>query len=81
MKSNIEFFYDPETDLLEIFVKSFQSSSSPPIYEEIDSDIFEGIDEETGELRGYKIFNLTKQNNLKKVNVSLPIDIGALKSQ
>jgi len=75
MKSNIEFFYDPETDLLEIFVGN---PISPPIYEEIAPDIFEGRDEKTGELKGYKIFNLTKQKSLKNVKVSLPIDVNAL---
>jgi hypothetical protein len=80
MKSNVEFYYDPESDSLEIFIKGFMSVNSPPLYEEIAPDIFEGKDEETGVLRGYKIFNLTKQNNLKNVKVSLPIDISALKS-
>tara|TARA_Y100000034_G_C6728275_1_gene322518 strand:+ start:159 stop:386 length:228 start_codon:yes stop_codon:yes gene_type:complete len=71
---NIEFFYDPEADMLEIFIGD---SASPPIFDEISPDLFEGRDETTGELRGYKIFNLTKHKNLKNVKVSLPINISS----
>ena len=75
MNSKIEFFYDPEADMLEIFIGN---SSSPPIFNEISPDIFEGKDQKTHGLRGYKIFNLTKQQNMKKVKVSIPIDIDSL---
>ena len=74
---NIEFYYDPESDMLEIFIGE---SVSPPVFDEISPDIFEGRDEKTGELKGYKIFNLTKQKSLKNVKVSIPIDVGSLKA-
>ena len=73
-KKNIEFFYDPESDMLEIFIGK---SESPPIFDEISPDLFEGRDEKTKELKGYKIFNLTKQKNLKNVKVSIPIDVSS----
>ena len=73
-KNNIEFYYDPEADMLEIFIGE---SSSPPLFDEISPDLFEGRDEK-GELKGYKIFNLTKQKSLKNVKVSIPIDVSSL---
>ena len=60
-KNNIEFYYDPEVDMLEIFIGE---SNSPPIFDEISPDIFGGKDE-NGELTCYKIFNLRKR---KKTN-------------
>jgi len=71
MNSKIEFFYDPEADMLEIFIGNPKDKT---LFDEISPDVFEGKDEKTGELKGYKIFNLTKHKNLKKVNISLPID-------
>ena len=75
---NIEFFYDPEADILEIFIGE---SNYPPCYDEISPDIFEGRDEKTGELKGYKIFNLTKHKNLKNIKISIPINTNSLQVQ
>jgi len=52
-EKKIEINYEPETDLLEIFI----GSPVPSYFNEIDDDLFEGKNKETGELTGYKIFN------------------------
>lgn len=72
---NIEIYYDREADILEIFI----GGTSPSYYNEIEDDLFEGRDKKTGELKGYKIFNLTKRGKdwLKKIKISLPVNISA----
>ena len=75
---NIEFLYDPEADMLEIFIGD---SVYPVIFDEIAPDIFEGRDKKTRELKGYKIFNLTKQKSLRNIKVSIPIDVNSLQMQ
>jgi uncharacterized protein YuzE len=72
MNTNIEIDYDSEADLLEIFM----GDPSPSYFDEVDDDLFEGRDKETGRITGYKIFNLTKRkdNNWKK-KISVPIKI------
>jgi len=69
----IELNYDPETDLLEIFI----GSPVPSFYNEISDDLFEGQDKKTGKLTGYKIFNLSKRKQgwMKSVKISLPANI------
>ena len=47
----IELNYDPETDLLEIFM----GNPVPSYFNEIDDDLFEGRSKEANELTGYKI--------------------------
>ena len=70
----IEIDYDFEADLLEIFI----GDPSPSYYNEIDDDLFEGRNKETGELTGYKIFNLSKRKKkewMKTVKISLPANV------
>ena len=74
MKSKkIELNYDPEADLLEIFI----GNPVPSHFNEIDDDLFEGHSKETKELTGYKIFNLNKrkQDWMKSVKISLPANV------
>jgi len=68
-KKNIEIDYDSEADILEIFI----GRPSPSYYDEIDDDLFEGRDKQTGELKGYKVLNLTKRGKdwLKKIKIPL----------
>ena len=68
-KKNIEIDYDSEADILEIFIDGPSSS----YYNEIDDDLFEGRDKQTGELKGYKVLNLTKRGKdwLKKIKIPL----------
>ena len=69
----IELDYDPETDLLEIFI----GDPIPSYYNEIDDDLFEGRSKETNELTGYKILNLSKRKQewMKSVKISLPANV------
>lgn len=74
MTKNIELNYDNETDILEIFI----GSPSPCDFEEIDDDVFEGRDEKTNELKGYKIFNFLKRGGFegtKKIKINLPAGV------
>lgn len=70
---NIEIYYDKEADILEIFI----GEPSLSYYNEIDDDLFEGHDKITGELRGYKIFNLTKRGKewVNKIKIPLPVNV------
>ncbi|MBI2043313.1 hypothetical protein HYT25_02910 [Candidatus Pacearchaeota archaeon] len=70
----IELNYEPETDLLEIFI----GDPVPSYFNEIDDDLFEGHSKETNELTGYKIFNLSKRKKqewIKSVKISLPANV------
>lgn len=70
----IELNYNPETDLLEIFI----GDPVPSYFNEIGDDLFEGHDKETNELTGYKIFNLSKRKKqewIKSIKISLPANI------
>ena len=73
-KKNMEIYYDSEADILEIFT----GEPAPSYFNEIDDDIFEGRDRKTGELKGYKIFNLTKRKGnewLKNIKIPLPTNL------
>lgn len=69
---NIEIDYDAEADILEIFI----GEPTPSYLHEVDDDLFEGHDKRTGELKGYKIFNLTKRGKewIKKIKIPIPIN-------
>lgn len=73
MNKKIELNYDPETDLLEIFI----GNPVPSYFDEIEDDLFEGRSKETNELTGYKIFNLSKRKQgwAKSVKISLPANV------
>ena len=75
MKSkNLEIYYDAEDDTLEIMIGESTSS----YYDEIEDDLFEGHDEKTNALTGYKIFNFMKRDgmkNLKKFKIALPANV------
>ncbi|MBU2616294.1 MAG: hypothetical protein KKC19_04280 [Nanoarchaeota archaeon] len=72
-EKKIELNYDPDSDLLEIFI----GSPVPAYYDEIGEDLFEGHNKETGELTGYKIFNLSKRKKewIKSIKISLPANV------
>ncbi len=74
MKKQLELYYDNEADILEVTI----GEPSSCIFDEIDNDLFEGKDEETGELKGYKIFNFLKRggfSNIKKIKIVLPANV------
>lgn len=68
---NLEIYYDEEADILEIFIGEPVAS----YFDEIDDDLFEGRDEKTNELRGFKIFNFRKRGGMKDIKISLPANI------
>ena len=74
---NIEIDYDAEADILEIFI----GEPTPSYFDEIDDDLFRDYDKQTGEIKGYKIFNLTKRGKewLKKIKIPLPANIKVTK--
>ena len=70
-KIEIEIDYDKEGDILEIYLGKL----SPAYFNEIADDLFEGRDKETGVLKGYKIFNLTKRGKDWVNKIKLPIAV------
>lgn len=68
----LHIYYDIESDYLEIrFGEPTESR-----YEKIGPDTFVRIDEKTGEVKGYAIFNLKKAKNpLKTINVNIPASV------
>lgn len=63
----MQIFFDVETDILEIQI----GMPSETYFDEMDDDLFEGHDEKTGELKGFKILNFTKRG-IKNVKIPLP---------
>ena len=68
-KKNMSIYYDSESDYLEIrFGEPTES-----YYEKIAPDTFVRIDEKTGEIKGYAIYNTKKSSSpLKAINVEIP---------
>ena len=57
MKGNLQIYYDMEADILEIQI----GEPTETYFDEIEDDLFEGYDEKTGELKGFKIFNFKER--------------------
>ena len=70
-QKNLELFYDSEDDTLEIFL----GEPSESYYDEIDDDLFEGHDEKTGKLKGYKIFNFLRRGGMRNIKIMLPAEV------
>ena len=71
MKQNLEIDYDTEDDILEIFL----GEPTDCYFDEIDDDLFEGREEGTDRLVGFKIFNFMKRGGMKNVRVPLPANV------
>jgi len=74
MKKNLEIYYDKDADILELQI----GEPTECYYDEVDNDLFEGHDKKTGELKGYKIFNISKRpslEGLKKIKIHLPANV------
>ena len=71
MKQNLEIDYDTEDDILEIFL----GEPTACYFNEIDDDLFEGKEEGTDRLVGFKIFNFIKRGGMKNVKIPLPANI------
>jgi len=68
MKEELSIYYDKDGDFLEVRV------GKPTIayFKDLGGDIFERIDEKTGEIRGISIVNFKKRmENLRPIKVSL----------
>ncbi len=70
-KKKLEIYYDQEADVLEITM----GEPSPCYFDEVEDDLFEGHDEKTGELKGYKVFNFLKRGGLQNIRIPLPANI------
>jgi uncharacterized protein YuzE len=71
LKNNLEIYYDEEADILEIFL----GKPTACYFNEIEDDLFEGREEGTNKLTGFKIFNFKKRGGMKGVSISLPANI------
>ena len=72
MKNKLHIHYDEEADFLELRVGKPTAS----VYEDIGDDIFKRIDEKSGEVKGFAIFNFKKRTEkLKDVEVPLPVSV------
>lgn len=79
MNQHLEIYYDIEDDRLEIQI----GERTKTYFDEIEDDLFEGHDEETGELKGYTIFNFMKRGGIKgikEIKIPLPANIHFTKS-
>lgn len=70
-QQNLESYHSVDADILEIII----DEPSPCYFDEIDDDLFEAHDENTEELKGYKIMNFKKLGSLKNIKISLPANI------
>jgi len=65
-------YYDTESDYLEIVF----GEPTECYYEKIDVDAYARIDEKTGEVKGYAIYNVKKSDSpIKSINVNIPKEI------
>jgi len=72
MKKEMHVYYDSEGDLLEIRV----GKPTKGYMKDIGNDIFERVDEKTGEIRGFSILNFTKRSEkLKCIDIPLPAQL------
>ena len=68
MNKNLSVYYDGEGDLLEIRIGKPTSS----YFKDLGNDIFERIDEKTGEIRGFSILNFKKRTE-KQASINIPL--------
>ena len=77
LNSTYEIYYDETADFLEVFI----GAPSKCYAEELEKGIFIRKDEETDEIKSIGIFSFKKRGTellkevLKKVNVSLPLEV------
>lgn len=79
MKEKMHIYYDKESDYLEIrFGEPTESR-----YDKIGPDTYARIDENTGEVKGYAIYNVQKSTSpLNSIDLEIPVNlIKALKEK
>jgi len=68
----MKIYYDTESDYLEITF----GEPTECYYKKIGPDTFIKIDEKTGDVKGYAIYNIKKNDSpLKAINVNIPKSI------
>ena len=70
MKGELSVYYDREGDFLEIRI----GKPTKGHFRDLGDDIFERVDEKTGKIRGFAIFNFKKRTK-KSQPISLPIKL------
>ena len=72
MKNKLNIYYDEEGDFLEFRIGKPTSST----YNNIGNDIFQRVDDKTGKVKGFAIFNFKKRSEkIKNIDVSLPVEL------
>lgn len=72
MKGKLHIYYDKEGDFLEFTA----GKPTKGYFKDLGHDVFERIDEKTGEVKGFAIFNFKKRTEkLKPIEFSLPAKI------
>ena len=72
MKKELSVYYDEKGDLLEIRI----GKPTVGYFKDLGNDIFQRIDEKTGDIRGFSILNFKKRTEkLKPVEVFLPVNV------
>lgn len=60
---DIHVYYDVEGDLLETLI----GPATPAIMQEIVDEIFQSVDSETGQIRGWTVLNFRKHGDVKEL--------------
>ena len=72
MKNKLHIYYDQEGDFLELRI----GKPTVSVYNNIGNDLFQRIDEKTGKVKGFAIFNFKKRTEkLKNIDVTLPVEL------
>jgi len=70
MKNKLSVFYDVEGDILEVYTEKSESC----YMKDIGNDVFEIVDENTEEIKGFVIINF-KARSKESGTLNLPFDI------
>ena len=72
MKDNLNVYYDQEADYLELRI----GKPTPSTFDRMGNDIFKRIDNKTGKIKGFAIFNFKKRTQkLKDISIPLPVEL------
>ena len=72
MKDKLNIYYDQEGDFLELRI----GKPTKSVYDSIGDDVFQRVDEKTGKIIGFAVFNFKKRTQkLKEIDVSLPVKV------
>ena len=77
MKNKIILYYDEEGDYLELSIGKIEKG----YFKKIKKDCFKRIDEKTGKVVGYTIFNFTKKDGFNEIELPLTKEIAGWKME